>query len=152
MTTKFRFKGFAEILHLNTRKHGDEDKVLAVDVKFQTETDAEMLDTFEPALRQAVFTDVGAVRNIQLGPLTFTHEMEHYRLEFFGSTMVGCKVKKFSLEPKDTNRIVLTFQVSFQPSGDEVAKLAEYLQDAVEIVIEPEDGELDLGGGEGGAS
>lgn len=142
---KFAYSGFAEILHINARKEGpDDDKVLAADVKMRAVCPRAMLDCFEPSLGDAVFTNIGAVKNVMLGPLTFQHEMEHYRLAFFDSTMMGCRVKRFSLEPKDTNLVVLTFQVSFQPNGDEVAKLAEYLQDEIEIRLEPEDGELDL--------
>lgn len=142
---KFNFRGYAELLHINARKEGpDEDKVLAADVKMRATGTSAILDFFMPELAGAVFTNIGAVRNEMLGPLTFTHELEHYRLEIFGDQVSGCRVKKFSLEPKDTNQIALTFQVSFQPSGDEVARLAEYLQDEIEIRLEPEDGELDL--------
>lgn len=144
--SKFRFVGDADILHLNTRKEGpDEDKVLAVDVKLQATVGPEICDFFEPALADFLFLDSGAVRNVLMGPTTFANELEHYRLEVAGSVHYGVKVKKFALEPKDGRQIGLTFQISFKPSGDEVAKLAEYLQDAIEIMLEPENEELDLG-------
>ncbi len=140
---QFHFTGRAEILHLNTRKEGpDDDKVLAADVKLRTTTSRDVLGFFEPAIAAALFLDSGAVRNPMMGPITFTHEMEHYRMETFGSTFSGCKLKKFAMEPKDTSQIVLTFQVSFQPSGDEVAQLAEYLQDEIELALIPESGDL----------
>ena len=140
---KFNYSGNAEILHLNTRKEGpDEDKVLAADVKLRVVTDKSVMNFFEPLLSDVLFLDSGAVRNIRLNPITFSHELEHYHLETFGRSFVGCKVKRFELAPKDVNQITLTFQVSFKPSGDEVARLAEFLQDSVAVRIEPETGDL----------
>lgn len=143
---KFKFKGLAEILHLNTRKEGpDDDKVLAADVKMTATVGREILNFFEPMLGDCMFIEGGAVRNPLMGPVQFHHQLEHYRLETFGSVFGGVTVKKFVLEPKDINQIILTFAVSFKPSGTEIARLAEYLQDAVKIDLEPENGELDLG-------
>lgn len=143
---KFKYKGLVEILHLNTRKDGpEEDKVLAVDVKMTTTVSREILDFFEPALGECLFIEGGAVRNPLMGPVQFHNQLEHYRLETFGSTFFGVTIKKFVIEPKDINQIILTFAVSFKPSGTEVARLAEYLQDSVQISLEPENGELDLG-------
>lgn len=143
---KFKYKGLVEILHLNTRKEGpEEDKVLAADVKMTATIGREILGFFEPMLGECMFLNDGAVRNPLMGPVQFHHQLEHYRLETFGSTFFGVTVKKFVLEPKDINQIILTFAVSFKPSGTEIARLAEYLQDSVQISLEPENGELDLG-------
>lgn len=142
---KFKFKGGVEIPHLNTRKEGqEEDKVLAADVKMTAILGRDILDFFEPALGDCLFIDGGIVRNVMMGPIQFHNQLEHYRLETFGSTFFGVTVKKFIIEPKDTNQIILTFQVSFKPSGDEIARLAEYLQDVVQIQLEPENEELPL--------
>ena len=143
--SKFQFKGAVEILHLNTRKEGDDDnKVLAADVKVRARVDRDVLDFFEPALGECLFLSSGAVRNVMLGPIAFLNTLEHYRLETFGTTFFGVQVKKFTLEPRDINQINLAFVMSFKPSGDEIARLAEYLQDAVEIVLSPENDELPL--------
>ncbi len=107
--SKFKFRGYATIGHLNARKEGpDEDKELAVDLKLSTECDDSILDMLGDNLREFLFLPSGAVRNEMLGPLTFS--------------------------------------VSFKPSGDEVARMAEYLQDAIEINLEPANDELDLDG------
>lgn len=148
---KFTYSGFVEVLHVNARKEGEEDnKELAVDLKLTTQCDRSILNYFDPAvedddgprLADALFLAGGAVRNVFLGPLQFSNVLEHYTLSVFGETIIGCRVKKFSLEPKDTNQIVMTFQVSFAPTGDLVAKIAEFLQEAIEIKLEPEDGDL----------
>ena len=47
---------------------------------------------------------------------------------------------------KFTGFVELGFQISFKPFGTEVARLAEYLQEAVEVRLEPSSEELDLGG------
>lgn len=145
--SKFRYYGPAEILHINARKEGpDDEKELAVDVKLKCSIESDALRYFDEMLAELLYLDSGAVRNIMMGPITFLHEIEHYRLDAFGLMFTDVKVKKFSIEPKDGRRASLTFQISFKPSGNEVAELAEYLQDDVDIVLEPATNELDLGG------
>lgn len=145
--SKFRFQGRASILHLNTRKEGPDDyKELAVDVKLQALCGMDVTEYFEPELARFLFLEGGAVRNVMMGPISFSHELEDYRLEAVGSTFHGVKVKKFTLEPVDGSQIRLTFSISFKPSGDEVARMAEYLQDEIDIEVNPSSEELDLGG------
>lgn len=141
--SKFRFAGRASITHLNTRKEGpDDEKELAVDVKLQALCGIEVCAFFEPELTGFLFLEGGAVRNIMMGPINFSHEIEDYRLEAVGSTFNGVKVKKFSLEAVDGNQVRLTFSISFKPSGDEVARMAEYLQDEIDIALAPMNDEL----------
>jgi hypothetical protein len=145
--SKFKLhRTLVTIDHINARKEGPEDdKELAVDLKLSTMLGADVLDFFEPALVDALFLGT-AVRNPMMGPVTMKHELEHYRLEAMGSTHFGVRVKKFVMEPTDGLQVLLTFGVSFKPSGDEVARLAEYLQDGIEISLEPSDEELNLEG------
>jgi len=146
MTQKFRFCGKAEILHLNARKEGpDGDKQLAVDVKLRAVTTMAVLYYFDDMLGQLFYTDIGAVRNTMIGPIPMKHELEDYRLEVMGGTHYGVKLKKFALEAMDDGMVSITFQASFKPSGDEVAQMAEYLQDEIDIYLEPANAELDLG-------
>ncbi len=143
---KFKFAGPAEILHINARKTGDkDDKVLAVDIKLRAKCPAAKMGFFEPELIGALWLDSGAARNIMLGPIPFLHELEHYSAEFLGHRIGGCTVKKFAIEAKDGREMLLTFQVSFEPSADEVAKLAEFLQEEITIALSPENGDL-IGG------
>lgn len=70
---QFRYSGPITVTHLNTRKEGDEDdKVLSVDVKFEARmSSGEVFGGFAPELHHDLFTDIGAVRNAMLGPITF---------------------------------------------------------------------------------
>lgn len=147
---KFRYSGEATVLHLNARKEGpDDDKVLAVDLKLQVVTDAlTMLRFFEPLLGPVMHLPNGAVRSVFFGPVHFGHELENYSVSALGSTFTGAKVKRFVLTPLDGGLLDMVFGVSFKPSGDEVARLAEYLADDIDVLIEPQDGELDLAPGE----
>lgn len=141
---KFRFKGVVSIKHLNTRKEGpEEEQKLCVDLKLNALTDSTAFHFFDDQLPYALWLPgTFAKRNLQLGPLSFGHEHEGYRLECCGSTHHGVKVKKFSLDIMDGGRVNLTFSVSFEPSGTEVATLAEYLADDIEIVLDPANDEL----------
>lgn len=146
--SQFKFSGLATILHLNARKEGpDDEKELAVDVKLTAELPASaVLPMLGENLENFLFMDGGAVWNEMLGPLTFKHEIEDYRLDVLGSTHFGIRVKKINVEAKDGRMVALGFSVSFKPSGDEVARMAEYLQDAIEIDLRPANNELDLAG------
>lgn len=148
MSEKFNFDGFASILHLNTRKEGDENaKELAVDLKMSAIIDAETIGQFDELLPAFLYTDAGAVRNVMLGAIPVKAEMEGYRLEAIGRSFYGVKVKKFSIEAMDDRRAALGFSISFKPNGNEVAQIAEFLQDEIRIRLEPANDELDLGGG-----
>lgn len=149
---KFRFKGTASIKHLNTRKEGEEEaQKLCVDLKLNARTDLTVFHFFDEQLPHALWLPgTMAKRNLQLGPLTFGHEHEGYSLECCGSTHQGVKVKKFHLEILDGGHINLTFSVSFEPSGTEVATLAEYLADDIDIVLQSANQEFDFDGTDDG--
>jgi len=144
--SKFKYFGFAEILHLNTRKEGGEDdKELAVDVKFQARTDSFVCSYFDEALEYFFFLpNTGAVRNVFLAPVTFTNELMHYRLEAATMHFTGVKIKKVTFQPRDGKKVDMTFVASLKPSGIDVAKFAEFLQEGIEINLMPENEELDL--------
>ena len=144
--SKFTYKGKAEILHLNTRKEGPEDdKVLDADIKLQAMVSRSVLEFFEPMLGECLFLDSGAVRNVMMGPIHFENELRNYAMDVFGWRVTGVTVKKFVVVPKNINQILLTFSVSFKPTGNEVGVLAEHLADMIDIDLAPESGELGLG-------
>lgn len=143
---KFQFMGAATILHLNTRKEGPEDnQELALDLKFKAVADHRVMRFFDELLANFMFLSNGAVRNKIMGPITYGHELESYRLDMVGSTFTGVRVKKFSLEAKDGFKVWVTFSVSFKPSGDEVARVAEFLLDEIDLSLMSGDNELDFG-------
>jgi hypothetical protein len=136
---KFEYKGKAEIRHLNVRKEGpDDEKALAVDVKMQCTTSAALLDFFHEGISDVLFTDADAVKNLLLKPLGFANTIMNCDVDILGERYSGVDVGKFSLEPKDGRQVVMTFSVSLQPHGDEVAKLAEFVMDEVDVHIRPQ--------------
>jgi len=141
---KFEYKGKAEIRHLNVRKEGpDDEKALAVDVKMQCTTSADLLDFFHEGLSAVLFTDADAVKNLLLKPLAFANTIMNCDVDILGERYSGVDVSKFILEPKDGRQVVMTFSISIQPNGDEVAKLAEFVMDEVDVHIRPQP-ELDF--------
>lgn len=149
---KFSYKGKAEIRHLNVRKEGpDEEKVLAIDIKFQCVTGADVIDFFHEGLKAVLFTDVGAVKNMMLKPLAFYNTVMNCDLEVIGQRFGGIEVGKFTLAPKDGNQVTMTFSLSIQPSGDEVARFSEFVMDEIDISIQPQP-ELDFGGAQEAAA
>lgn len=143
---KFEYQGKAEIRHLNVRKEGPEDdKNLAVDVKIQCIAGADMLDFFHEGIKDVLYTDVGAVKNLFLKKLEFNNTIMNCELEIIKQRYLGVNVGKISLEPKDGHQVTMTFSVSIAPNGDDVANLAEFVMDEVDIHIRPQP-ELDFGG------
>lgn len=146
MTQKFRYSGHAQIKHLNTRKEGpDDDKVLAVDLKVTTTSASSILDYFDEQLVDFLYTSAGDIRNPMIGEIPMLHALEDYQLRLCGCTHFSVKVRKFSIEPFIDRQVRLTLQISFRPSGGEIARIAEYLQDETHIELEPINGELALG-------
>lgn len=136
----FAFRGKAEIKHLNIRKEGpdDDEKILAVDVKLVGKTDAAVCDYFDLGLRDFLMDESGIARNISLEPVGFTTEIPDALVEIGGLQFAGAKLGKFKVSPADGNEVTLQFSVSFQPSKDEVAILAEYVADKVDVVATPQ--------------
>lgn len=142
---KFEYKGKAEIKHLNVRKEGpDDEKVLAIDIKLQCTTSADMLDFFHEGIKAVLFTDAGAVKNLMLKPLEFMNTVMNCELGILGKSYGGVDVGKFQLKPKDGNQVAMSFSVSIQPSGDEVARISEFVMDEIDISILPQP-QLDFG-------
>jgi hypothetical protein len=146
MMNEFLFDGLAEIKHLNIRKEGPEDdKALAVDVKFCGRTDAALCAFFDPQLRDFLFTDEVIARPMMVEPIGFTNEIENCDLHLLEKTFTGVKLRKFKIVPKDGGQIELTFTASFMPLRDEVAILAEYVTDEIHVNARPQP-QLDFGG------
>lgn len=152
MSEKFKYFGDAYVLHINPRKEGNEDKELAVDVKLQVIMSVYDVEMFDDELPKLLFKSDRSLRNKMLGPITFLHEMKGYRIAILGHVSHDVKLKKFSIAPVEkivpgnSCDVFVTFQASFKPTGNEVACLAEYLQEGtLHLEIEPSDGEFEFG-------
>ena len=144
---QFEFDGLAEILHLNTRKEGKEEdgKELALDVKFKVKIASTGFSFFEcDELGKALYTDIGAVKNIFIEPISLSYELKNYSFEVSGREYFGINLKKFVLEPLDGYLLAVSFQATFKPTANEVALMAEHLQDMVKIKLHPENLQLDF--------
>jgi hypothetical protein len=145
---KFRIIGTVSVKHINARKEGqDDDKKLAVDLKFGARVDERVFHFFNDCMPDALWLPgTGAVRNLSMGPIPFNTEHEGYRLECLGAVHNGVKVKKFSMAALDGRHIDLVFSVSFDPEGNDVAILAEHLQEDFQIILQPDTAELPFDG------
>ncbi len=144
--TEFQFDGEADIKHLNVRKEGPEDeKALAIDIKFEGKTDAALCDYFDAQLRDFLFTDGVIARPQMMEPVGFVNQIENCELTLLDQTFYGVKLHKFKVQPVDGGLIRLTFAASFKPTKNEVAILAEYVSEAVHVTCRPQPG-LDFDG------
>lgn len=135
----FHFDGGAEIGHLNVRKEGREDeKEIALDIKFEAITSADILACFEPTLRHFMFNEAGAPRFPMLGALQVDGEMVHHVVKFYDLEFNDVRLSKFTLLPKEKDKVKMTFQASLKPSDRELAIIAEYLKEEIPMTIEPQ--------------
>ena len=143
--TEFKFSGLADIKHMNVRKEGPvEEKTLAIDIKFEGKTDADLCDFFDPKLREFLFQDEVIARPQMMEPVGFINFLEHCELTILDQLFTDVKLHKFKLRPVDGGQIELTFSASFNPTKNEVAILAEYVSESVPVTCKPQPA-LDFG-------
>jgi hypothetical protein len=131
------------VRHLNIRKEGDEEKILAVDLKIEMEATEDDLAAFDPTLRSALFKQNEPVLRFPLmGPVTWSGEMQHMDIEVSGLAFRNLVLKKFVLEPyingKSQKCVRILCSTAIAPSGNQVALLAELVQDDVSFTVQPQ--------------
>lgn len=142
----FRFEGHAELQSLNIRKRGnDDEKVLVVDARFSGRAHADLCDYFDPLLRSFLFLDGVIARPRAMDPIGFCNVIEHCELRLLQRLFTDVQLRRFRIEPHDGGQIQLSFTATFRPSKDEVAVLAEFMDEDVHLVVQPEP-ELDFNG------
>ena len=135
----FHFDAKAKINHVNIRKEGPEnEKALAVDVKFQGRIDASICHFFDEKLRDFLFTDEVIARPMSMEPIAFRTQIEHCDLELLKKKFFDVTLKRFKIEPVDGGLVDLSFVATFNPSETEVAIIAEYVLDEVRVVAKPQ--------------
>ena len=136
---KFIYRGKAEICHLNIRKEGPEDnKALTLDIKFRCVADMCVLDLFHEGLSHPLFTDIGAAKNKQLKPIAFSNTLHGYTMETLGQFHSSVELSKFAFEPKDGSLVTLIFSASLAPTSNEVAQLAEFVTEEIDLLLQPQ--------------
>lgn len=136
---RFSFSGKATIKHLNTRKEGpDEEKVLALDVKLNATVSADQWDFFHPGIKHALYTDAGGVQNVMMEAVGFSNLVKGCMVEISHYQFLSVDVKNFKIRPIDGWKADLTFSISVDPDGEQLAVLAEFLQEEVDVTVEPQ--------------
>lgn len=137
----FKVSGIATIKHLNVRKEGpDDEKILAVDVKLEiVKVDRRLCAYFDEALEAFLWrgdTDALIARNMFLVPVAYCNEIGGASVVIGSHSYSGCDVKKFQLNPRDGGVMTLTCSVSLYPNSGDVADLAKFVQDEINVSIE----------------
>jgi len=137
----FQVTGIATVRHLNVRKEGPEDeKILAVDVKLHIKNvDRRLCAYFDDSLEAFLWrgnTDALIARNAFLVPVAYMNEISSANVTIGQHSFIGCDVKKFQMEPRDGGVMALNCSVTLYPNSGDVAGLAKFVQDEVQILIE----------------
>lgn len=146
------FDVHAQIKHLNIRKQGEEQEVLAVDIKLNAEVFAHVLDGLmceginEGSAHDSFWS--GPADNTepafpQLGDIPFAREYRNVRAKLLGFEVDGCVLKKFSFVALSGHRADLTFSLAItEPPAKMIDMLASALADSVLIQFSAPQGDL----------
>lgn len=149
----------AKVSHLNVRdeKHGEEEVVLAVDVKVIAEMGNKVLDQLSPGLRAALYGGDAHAPGLNLeedAHLTVVRFPQIARVAwalagFAGAEFVvhGAKkdqdlsfngdVDKLVLDLKEGGTVEVTFSVALHPSAAELADLSQFLGKPSKVSLRP---------------
>lgn len=142
---QFKLNTRAELVHINTRKEGGEDnKELALDLKLKTRIPSDIANFFGEGLADFMFLADGAPRFKRMDQIGFDIDLLSYCLVLNEQTYYGVTVKKFKLSPVNDGLIDLTFSISFKPTSQVVATLAEFLDEMIGIELTPQNAELNF--------
>jgi len=142
--SQFELKGMAVIRHLNIRKEGnDDEKQLAVDIKFEAETDADILLHLNSTLKGFLFEPLEDGYKVRIPPLRelqWDSEILHCTLTMIDHQRTyHTSVKKIRFTPKVVDgeaRVIFGFSVSIDPESNELARLSEFLGEPIDVAVE----------------
>lgn len=154
------FDSAVEILHLNTRKEGEEREKLAIDVKVQTKVDADFIDELicggtvtKGDAHKAFWTenDHGEPRFLSIDEMKILRDIKSVSVTLFEREILGCKVGKFKFRPCAGHTASLTFSIQmYEPPGQIVELLASMLALEVPLKMSVPQGDFFTGENAGG--
>lgn len=151
------FTAHADIKHLNIRKQGEDQEVLAVDIKLRAELQARVLDSLmcedlNDGLAEGTFwmrSEDKAPVFPQLGEIAFSREYRNVQAKLCGFEVYGCTLKKFSFRALPEGKAETTFSVTItEPPPKLIDTLASMLAEAVLIDFSCPQGDLLQDGGD----
>lgn len=120
-------KAMMTLQHVNLRREGEESQAeTAVDLKLRG-TVLEDVQTTLTGDRPLPLWDAGGSPTIPGLILDLPGEIKDLTLTMGGIQLIGCRARKFKIEPTDDRKINLTLQVSAHAESSQVGKLAEML-------------------------
>lgn len=144
------FTANAQIKHLNIRKQGEEQEVLAVDVKMTAEISADVIDAIMcdglnegAALHCFWMQSDKSPMFPQIGEVPFSREYKNVRAKLADFTIEGVTLKKFSFVPMKDERGDLTFSMAVtEPPAKLIDTLASMLADSLLVQFSCPQGDM----------
>lgn len=155
----------AKLTAVNPRAeiHGEE-RVPAVDLKFEIKTSNDILSEFDPSLKHSLYRKPDASDTQQqlidepghmpvarfplMGPIKWGKEFMGYDGRIFWGVsgkddivLEDCQVDGFRFECQDGGTVVMSFRVICHPSEKSMGKLCGLVQQDVEMTLTPPEGE-----------
>lgn len=123
--------------HINIRKEGKSEKILAVDLKLVAEISAEALIEFHPTLRSWLWDLDGNPRfNTLIDSLHLLGTLNDHAVKVNDITVSECALRKWTIEALPKNLVNVAFVASFKPPAPGVvARLADLVSERVSLRV-----------------
>jgi hypothetical protein len=122
--------------HINIRKEGKSEKILAVDLKLVAEISADALIEFHPTLRSWLWDPDGNPRfNTLIDSIDLLGTLNDHAVKVNDITVSECALRKWKIEALPKNMVNVAFVASFKPPAPGVvARLADLVSERVSLV------------------
>lgn len=123
--------------HINIRKEGKSEKILAVDLKLVAEISAEALIEFHPTLRSWLWDLVGNPRFATLiDSINPLGTLNDHAVKVNDITVSECALRKWKIEALPKDMATVAFVASFKPPAPGVvARLADLVSERVSLRV-----------------
>lgn len=136
-------KMLATIRHINIRKQGEEQEILAIDIKLRGTVSAELVDHLacsglnEGAVLNGFWQSTDHAPTFsQIINVPFEREYRNVEIKFPGIEADSGCLKKFSFAPQESGTAELTFTANItNPPALFVSRISQLLMDTVEISL-----------------
>jgi hypothetical protein len=123
--------------HINIRKEGKSEKILAVDLKLVAEISADALIEFHPTLRSWLWDPDGNPRfNTLIDSIDLLGTLNDHAVKVNDITVSECALRKWKIEALPKNMVNVAFVASFKPPAPGVvARLADLVSERVSLRV-----------------
>lgn len=127
----------ATLKHINVRKEGSDEKILAIDVRFNCQIPSDVLIEFHPTLRTMLWTQDGEPRfNRLIESINLIGQFSDHEIKVGGVEISDVTLRKWAVAALPMDVVDVDFVATFHPvSGQTLALLSEFVSEQVKLTV-----------------